>query len=67
MKQILTESPFAEISLLGDFIVQRIWLSPTFIDQPCEQAYICVFLSDLEQPVQHTVRNRERIEDIPNT
>ena len=54
MEHILSSSPFAEISILGDFNVHHhLWLSSPFTDQPGEQAYVFSILNDLEQLVQH--------------
>ncbi len=54
MEHILTHSPFAEISILGDFNVHhQLWLSSSFTEKPGEHAYNFALLNDLEQLVQH--------------
>ena len=67
VEHILTHSPFAEISILGDFNVHhQLWLSSSFTDQPGEQAYNFAILNDLEQLVQHPTRIPDRLGDRPN-
>ena len=67
MEHILSISPFAEISILGDFNVHHhLWLSSPFTDQPGEQAYVFSVLNDLEQLVQHPTRIPDRLGDSPN-
>ena len=68
VEHILTHSPFAEISILGDFNVHhQLWLSSSFTDQPGEQTYNFAILNDLEQLVQHPTRIPDRLGDRPNT
>ena len=67
MEHILTHSPFAEISILGDFNVHhQQWLSSTFTDQPGEQAFNFAILHDLEQLVQHPTRIPDCFGDMSN-
>ncbi len=67
MKHILTHSPFAEISILGDFNVHhQLWLSSSFTNLPGENAYNFALLNDLEQLVQHPTRIPDRLGDRPN-
>jgi hypothetical protein len=67
MEHILSHSPFAEISILGDFNVHhRLWLSSHFTDRPGEQTYSFAILNDLEQLVQHPTRIPDRLGDRPN-
>ena len=52
---ILTNFPFVEISIFGDFhIHHQLWLS-SFNDQPGEQALNFAILHDLELLVQHLI------------
>ncbi len=67
VKHILTHSPFAEISILGDFNVHhQLWLSYSFTDQPGEHAYNFALLNDLELLVQHPTRIPDRLGNRPN-
>ncbi len=67
MEHIWTHSPFSEITILGDFNVHhQLWFSPSFTDQPGEQAYNFAILNDLEQLVQHSTRIPDRLGDTPN-
>ena len=53
-EHILTNFPFVEISILGDFNVHhQLWFSFSFTDQPDEHAFNFAILHDLEQLVQH--------------
>ena len=67
MEHILSTSPFAEISILGDFNVHHhLWLSSPSTDQPGEQAYVFSILNDLEQLVQHPTRIPDRLGESSN-
>ncbi|XP_050709244.1 uncharacterized protein LOC126994048 [Eriocheir sinensis] len=64
---ILTHSPFAEISILGDSNAHhQLWLSSSSTDQSGEQAYNFAVLNDLEQLVQHPTRIPDHLGDRPN-
>ena len=49
VEHILTNFPYAEISILGDFNVHhQLWLSSCFTDQPGEQPFNFAIIHDLE-------------------
>ncbi len=67
VEHILTHSPFAEISILGDFNAHhQLWLASSFTDQSGEQDYNFAILNDLEQFVQHPTRIPDRLGYWPN-
>ncbi|MPC12805.1 hypothetical protein E2C01_005515 [Portunus trituberculatus] len=67
MEHILSLYPFAEIFILGNFIVHhQLWLSSPFTDHPGENAFNLAILHDLGQLVQHPTRIFNRLGDTPN-
>ena len=61
MEHILTNTPFAEVSILLNFNVNHhLWITSSFSNQPGEQAFDFAFLNDLEQLVQHPTRIPDR-------
>ncbi|MPC14315.1 hypothetical protein E2C01_007079 [Portunus trituberculatus] len=67
VEHILYFYPFAEISILGDFIVQnQLWLSSPLTDHSGELAFNFTILHDLQQLVQHPTRIPDRLGDTPN-
>ena len=67
MEHILTNFPFAETSILGDFNVHnQLWLSSSVNDQSGEQAFNFAIRHDLKQLVQHHTYIPDRSDDTPN-
>ena len=67
VEYILSDFPYAEISILGDFNVHhKLWLSASFTDQPGEQILNFAIFHDLEQLVQFPTPIRDRLGDLPN-